>query len=56
MSSQYAEEIKREKLEYYMPSPSDRDPSSRRSSQNNSRPNSSLLQAGQSIVFQKNTI
>lgn len=36
--------------------PSSRGPSSKGSSQNNSRLSSSLLQAGQSIIFQKNTI
>jgi hypothetical protein len=37
-------------IEYYMPS--SREPSSKA----NSRVSSSLIQAGQSIVFQKNTI
>lgn len=36
--------------------PSSRGPSSKGSSQANSRLSSSLVQAGQSIIFQKNTI
>lgn len=36
--------------------PSSRDPSSKSGSQANSRLSSSLIQAGQSIIFQKNTI
>jgi len=48
-------DLRKEKIDYYQPTK--REPSSRRSSQqSNSKLSYSLLQAGQSIAFQKNTI
>jgi hypothetical protein len=49
-NSQYMLDLRKEKIDYYQPSK--REPSSRRSSQQSY----SLLQAGQSIAFQKSTI
>ena len=52
--SQYTADRKKQQLEYYMPS--SRGPSSKSGSQGNNRVSGSLVQAGHSIIFQKNTI